>query len=97
MKLPSNLAQAVVSNPLALAVSIKETNPSLRLLKGLNQSVQKNPIKTTVAKFDAILMVFAEGLHRWLLGGQIPGTYRDECLCDIEWHNGISRAKPLNS
>ena len=32
----------------------------------LNQPVQKNPIETTVAKFDAILMVFAEGVHRLL-------------------------------
>jgi hypothetical protein len=42
-------------------------------------------------------MVFAEGVHRLLLGGQIPGTYRDKHLCDIVPNNGISRAKPLAS
>jgi hypothetical protein len=41
--------------------------------------------------------VFAEGVHRLLLGGEIPGNYRDECLCEIPWHKGISRAKPLPS
>jgi hypothetical protein len=67
------------------------------LLKRLDQSVQKKPIKTTVAKFDAILMMFAEGVHRLLLCGEIPGTYRGESLCDIEDYRGISRAKPLAS
>ena len=28
-------------------------------------SVQKNPIKTTVGKFDATLMMFAEGVHEF--------------------------------
>ena len=41
----------------------KKTDHSFGLLKRLNQSVQKNSIKTTVTKFDAILMVFAEGVH----------------------------------
>jgi hypothetical protein len=42
-------------------------------------------------------MMFAEGVHRLLLCGQIPGTYRGESLCDIELLEGISRAKPLAS
>jgi hypothetical protein len=64
------------------------------LLEGLNQSVQKDAVKTTVAEFYAILVMFAEGVHRLLLCGEIPGTYGGESLCDIEHHNGISRAKP---
>jgi len=28
--------------------------------------------------------MLAEGVHRFFLCGQIPGTYRGECLCDIE-------------
>jgi hypothetical protein len=66
--LPS-LVKRIPSNAQALAVGIKETDHSFGLLKRLNQSVQKNPIKTTVGKFDAILMMFAEraighGLYR---------------------------------
>src|SRR6516165_10137121 len=77
-KLLGDIAQTVASNPLALPISVKETDYSFGLLKRLNQPIQKNPIETTVAEFDAIVMVFAEGVHRLLLGGQIPGTYRDK-------------------
>ena len=62
LKLLSNITQKIASNPLPLPIGIKETDYSLGLLKRLNQSVQKNPIKTTVAKFDAILMMFAGGV-----------------------------------
>ena len=64
LKLLGDIAQAVASNPFALSIGIKEADHSLWLLKRLNQPVQKNPIKTTVAKFDAIVMVFSEGVHR---------------------------------
>jgi len=57
LKLLSNTTQKIPSNPLALAIGIKEADYPLGLLKRLNQSVQKNPIKTTVGKFDAILMM----------------------------------------
>jgi len=50
LKLLGDIAQAVASNPLALSIGIKETDHSLGLLKGLNQSVQKDPIQTTIAK-----------------------------------------------
>jgi len=84
LKLLGDIAQAVASNPLTLPIGIEEADHSLGLLKRLNQSVQKNPIKTTVAKINAILVVFAEDVHCWLLCGETPGTYRGECLCDIE-------------
>ena len=63
VKLLGNIAQKIAANPLALPIGIKEADDSLRLLKRLNQSVQKNAIKTTVGKFDVILMMFAEGVH----------------------------------
>jgi hypothetical protein len=66
LKLLGDIAQAVASNPLALPIGIEEADHSFGLLKRLDQPVQKNPIETTVAKFDAILMVFAEGVHRLL-------------------------------
>jgi hypothetical protein len=60
LKLPGGIAQTVASNPFALPIGIKETDHSFGLLKRLNQTVQKNPIETTVAKFDAILMVASQ-------------------------------------
>jgi hypothetical protein len=74
LELLSNIAQNMTSNPLGLPIGVKEADYPLGLLKRLNQSVQKNPIKTTIGKFDAILMVLAEGVHRLLLCGEIPGT-----------------------
>src|ERR1700747_964734 len=62
----SDIAYELGSNSQALAVGIKETDHSFGLLKRLNQPVQKNAVQTTIAKFDAILMVFAEGVHRLL-------------------------------
>jgi hypothetical protein len=43
-----------------------------------------------------MLMMFAEGVHRLLLCGEIPGTYRGESLCDIEPWQGISRGRELS-
>ena len=70
--------------PRALAIGVLETAVPLGLLEGLNQSVQKDAVKTTVAEFYVILVMLAEGVHRLLLCCQIPGTYRGECFCDIE-------------
>jgi hypothetical protein len=69
LKLLSDIAQEVASNPQALAIGIKETDHSFGLLKRLNQPVQKNPIKTTVAEFDAIFMMLVEGVQELLLCG----------------------------
>ena len=69
LKLLGNITQKIAGNPPALPIGIKEADDSLRLLKRLNQSVQKNAIKTTVGKFDAMLMVLVEGVHRQVLFG----------------------------
>jgi hypothetical protein len=74
LKLLGNIAQKIAGHPLALPIGIKEADDSLGLLKRLDQSVQKDPIKTTVGKFDAIVMMLVEGVHRSLLCGQRPGT-----------------------
>jgi hypothetical protein len=68
---------------------------SLGLLERLNQSVQKDSVI-----IDATLMMFVEGVHRLLLCGQIPGSYRSGHLYGINELLGtrrISRAKPLPS
>ena len=69
LKLLGNIAQKIAGNPLALPIGIKEADDSLGLLKRLDQSVQKDPIQTTVGKFDAILMMLVEGVHRQVLWG----------------------------
>src|SRR6266446_10682712 len=47
LKLLGDIAQTVSRDSLALAIGIKETDDPLGLLEGLNQSVQKNAVKTT--------------------------------------------------
>ena len=84
LKLLGDIAQTVSRDSLALAIGIKETDDPLGLLEGLNQSVQKNAVKTAVTELYAILVMFAEGVHRLVLCCQRPGTYRGERLCDIE-------------
>ena len=69
LKLLGDIAQEVASNPQTLAISIKETDHPFGLLKRLDQSVQKDPIKTTVAEFDAIFMMLVEGVQELLLCG----------------------------
>jgi hypothetical protein len=64
LKLLGDIAQKIAGNPLALTIGIEETDYSLGLLKRLDQSVQKNPIKATVSEFNAIVMMFAEGIHK---------------------------------
>src|SRR6202035_2452233 len=66
LKLLGDIAQTVSRDSLALAIGIKETDDPLGLLEGLNQSVQKNAVKTTVTESYAILVMFAEGVHRLL-------------------------------
>ena len=66
----------------------------LGLLKRLNQSVQKNPIKTTVGKFDVILMMLAEGVHRLLLCGEIPGTSSVNASATLHTTKGYQGRRP---
>ncbi len=59
-----NLAQLVACHPFAFAIGIEKADDSLGLLKGLNQAVQKDSVKTPIAKFDAIFMMLVEVVHR---------------------------------
>jgi hypothetical protein len=45
----------------------EEANHAFGLLEGLNQSVEKNAVKTAVAEFYVIVVMFVEGVHRALL------------------------------
>src|SRR6202035_3350421 len=85
-----DITEALASNSPSVPIGIKEADHSLGLFERLNQSVQKDSVKTTVAKFDATLMMFVEGVHRLLLWGQIPGAYRSGHLYDINelWKQG---------
>ena len=50
LKLLGDIAQTLSRDSLSLALGIKETDDPLGLLEGLNQSVQKNAVKTAVTE-----------------------------------------------
>ena len=50
-----------------------------RLLEGLYQPVQQQPIEATAAKPDAILMVVGEGVYGQASAVRIPAFHRSEC------------------
>jgi hypothetical protein len=66
-KLLSNLSQILACEPLCVPIGIEEANHAFGLLERLNQSVEKNAVKTAVTEFDVIVVMFAEGVHRALL------------------------------
>jgi hypothetical protein len=72
--------------PLPLPVGIEETQHALGLLKGLDQSVQQNPIETSIAKLDAILVVFDEGVH----GGSRVVRYQEHTAMNASQGNRIA-------
>ena len=74
VELLGDVAQALASHSLAVAVGIKETDHPLGLLEGLDQAVEQNAIKAAVAEVDAMLMMLVEGVHGVLHVVQ-TGTY----------------------
>ncbi len=66
--------QYIPTNRVLLPERIEETDHSFRLLKGLNQTVEQQPVEAPVAESDAIFVMFEKGVHGKLLRGQIPGA-----------------------
>jgi len=66
--------QKTACHALPSSIGIKETDHALRLLKWLNQTVEQQPVETTVAESDTILVMLAESVHGPLLCGEIPGV-----------------------
>jgi hypothetical protein len=83
-----------------IAVGIEEPQDSFRLLKGLDQPVQQQPIKAAVPELDATLVMLEKGVHgtssvvRYLEVNSVNASSKSpqKSLC-----SGISRAKPLAS
>jgi hypothetical protein len=63
-ELIGNLCQHLRGHPLSFAVGIEKVEHTLWLL---DQSVEQDSIKTSVAELDAILVMLAEGVHSVLL------------------------------
>ncbi|MGH6690233.1 MAG: hypothetical protein ACREF4_06100 [Gammaproteobacteria bacterium] len=55
------------------AVPVEETDHALRLLKGLNETIQQHAIEAPVPEPDTILMMLVEGVHGLPPGLRNPG------------------------
>ena len=70
--LPGDVAEQIATDRILVTVRAEKPDDALRLLKGLDQAVEKNPIETPVRKANAILMMLVEGVHVILQGGERP-------------------------
>src|SRR6516165_12087909 len=83
LKLLSYVTQTVASDPLAITIGVEKADHPFGLLEGLNQPIEKNPVKTAVAEFYVILVMFVEGVHRaWSCVVRYRELKADERLCD---------------
>src|ERR1700692_2406667 len=80
LELIGNLVQYVAGHTFSLPIRIEETDHALGLLKRLDQSVQKQPVETTIGEANAILVMLEKGVHGNLQCGEIPGAYTSERL-----------------
>src|SRR5260370_5819832 len=98
--LVGNCVEKLACDTLSLPVGVEEADHSFGLLKRLDQSIQEQPIETTIGEANAMLVMLEEGVHENLQRGEIPGSLQHQRLLRPDTNarsNGISRAKPLPS
>jgi hypothetical protein len=59
--------QHVSADRVEVSIGIKKPDDSLRLLKRLDQPVEKNPVEAAIAETDAVFVMLVEGVH-----GRLP-------------------------
>jgi hypothetical protein len=64
LKLLGGAAQHIAADRIELPIGSEKAHDPLGLLKRLDKPVQQDPVKTPIAKADAVLVMFAEGIHR---------------------------------
>ena len=72
VELVGDFGEGPTGHPSPIPIGVEEPQYPFRLLEGLNQSVQKDPIETSISEFDATLVVLVEGVHGDLLCSGIP-------------------------
>ena len=63
LKLLGGAAQHIAADRIELPIGSEKTHDPLGLLKRLDKPVQQDPVKTPIAKADAVLVMFVEGIH----------------------------------
>jgi hypothetical protein len=55
--------EKIACHPLSFLVGIEEADDTFGLLKRLDQSIQKQPVETTIGEANAILVMLEKGVH----------------------------------
>src|SRR5215472_9960486 len=63
LKLLGSAAQDIAADGVEVPMGIEEADDPLGLLKRLDQAIQQNPVKTPIAKANAVLVMFVERVH----------------------------------
>src|SRR6266404_8868544 len=67
LKLLGGAAQDIAADRIEAPIGSEKAHDPLGLLKGLDEPVQQDPVKTPVTKADAVLMLLVEGVQ-----GRLP-------------------------
>lgn len=63
LELTGDVAQHIPADRILLPVKVEKPDHSFRLLKGLDQAIQQEPIEAAIAEPNAILVMFEKGVH----------------------------------
>jgi hypothetical protein len=63
LELLGNPPQRVPAHRIELPIRVEKANDALRLLEGLNKSIQQDAIKTAIMPTNAVHVVFVERVH----------------------------------
>jgi len=63
LKLLGSAAQHIAADRIELPIGSEKANDPLGLLKWLDEPVQQNPIKTPIAKANAVPVMLVKGIH----------------------------------
>jgi len=74
LKLLGDVPQHIPADGVLISIGAEESNHPFRLLKGLDETVEQNPVKAAIPETNAILVMLVEGVHSQLLCGEIPGA-----------------------
>jgi hypothetical protein len=73
LELLGDVAQHIPAHGVLIPIGAEESNHALGLLKGLDETVEQNPVETAISETNAILVMLVESVHSQLLCGEIPG------------------------
>src|SRR5262249_29948875 len=75
LELVGDVAEDLSTHRILMSIRVEEPDHAFRLLEGLDQAIEQDPIETPIPEADAILVMLVERVHgRYLLRGEIPGA-----------------------